>query len=433
MQKNDKFMEHLHPRFVQFLLAVAVIFRLILLFGPYHPDLGNHLDWGIKFWEVGPKNFYENLIWRVSWANQPPGTIYLFAILRKIYEVIFSLFWWINLKVPSFPSAVIPFLENKLYVALVKLPAILADFGMAYLIYRFVGELKNKKLGRIAALVFLFNPVVWYNSAVWGQTDATINFFAMLAFYLLWKRKSFLGVMSFFASLYFKGSLLIFLPVFLIYFWKSELPRWKKIVYLIVQPVIFAYLSWPFVRWMSPIPWIYHLYRDRIFGHQGNMLTANAFNLWAVFFGIDFNRNDLGKFLGLTFKNWGQLLFGASYLWLLIRLIKGKLSLEKICWTLVLVSFSSFVFMTNMHERYLYPVFPYLTVLIFLFPKTGWTYLFLSLVFLLNLYHLWYVPSIFWLKPAYAPLFIKALSSINILLFFALVFFFTFSKNKKTV
>ncbi len=413
-------------------LLGAGLLRLWLVFGPWHPDLGNHLDWGIKFWEVGPKAFYENLFWRVSWANQPPGTVYLFAFLRKIYEIIFAVFWWLNLKVPVFPSGVIPLLENKLYIALVKLPAVLADFGIASLIYRFVGELKNKKLGQIAALVFLFNPVVWYNSALWGQTDAIISFFAMLSFYLLWKKRFFWSVLSFFASFYFKGSLLIFLPIFLIYFLKAELAWWKKIVYLIVQPVIFAYLSWPFVRWMTPLPWLYHLYKDRIFGHQGNMLTANAFNLWALLFGIDFSRDDLGLFLNLTFNKWGMLISGLLILPALLKLVLKKIDIKIVFGSLVLISFASFVFLTNMHERYLYPAIPYLTILVFLFLNLKWFYWLLSTVFLLNLYHLFYVPGINFVRAIYSPLTIKIFSIINLgIFFFFFYFFFRFFKTKK--
>lgn len=406
------------------ILLLALVFRLLLSFGPYHPDLGNHLDWGIKFWEIGPHKFYENLFWQVSWPNQPPGTMYLFAGLQKVYEGIFSVIWWLNLKIPAFPSGLVPFLEDKLYVSLVKLPSIFSDLGIAFLIYRFLKEFKNKKIGTLAAGIFLFNPVIWYNSSVWGQTDAIINFLVLLSFYFLWRKKIFPGVFFFFLSLYFKGSLLIFLPVFLIFFWKSEPVWWKRVVYLISQPVIFAYLSWPFVRWMSPLPWMYHLYRDRIFGHQGNMLTANAFNLWAFIFGVDFSRDDLGVFLSLTYKKWGMITVGLFVIPVFLRLVIKKIDLGTIFASLAIIAFSCFVFMTNMHERYLYPVFPYLTILIFVFSSLKWFYWVLSGIFLLNLYHLWFVPNSSILPLVYTPFSVKLFSLVNIGLFFYLFCFF---------
>lgn len=414
------------------LLILAFGLRLFLSFGPYHPDLGNHLDWGIKFWQVGPKNFYENTFWQVSWANQPPGTIYLFALMRKIYEVIFAVFWWLNLKIPVFPSNIIPFLENKLYISLVKLPSILADLGISCLIYRFILKLKNQKTANLAALIFLFNPVVWYNSAVWGQTDSIISFFGLWAVYLFWRQKPFQASFVYFLSLYFKGSLLIFFPIVFILLFKSRISWRKKIIALLVPILILAYLSFPFVKWMEPLPWLYHLYRDRIFSHQGNMLTANAFNFWALLFGIDFTRNDLGLFLGLSLKTWGQILFGLTLLPVLAGLFFKKVEIKLALWSLAVVSLTSFIFLTNMHERYLFPAFPYLTIMIFLFPNLKSFYLILSLIFWLNLYHLWYIPDFFGLRLIYSLSVIRTFSLINLFLTFWFLFcYFRFLRPKK--
>lgn len=377
------------------LLLVIFLVRIFFSFGHSHPDVGNHLDWGIKFWQIGPKNFYENTVWTVGWANQPPGTIYLFAIFRKIYELIFSLIWWLNVKISIFPSFLVPFLKDKFYVVLVKLPAILADFGIAFLIYKFAQQLKNKKAGKIGALIFLLNPFSWYISSVWGQTDSIVNFLGLWSIYLFWRKQPLIAVFIYFLSLYFKGSLIIFLPIILILLIKSKEIWWKKILVFLGSPVFFAYSSLPFVKKFNPIFWLYFLYRDRIFRGQGNMLTANAFNLWALIFGIDFSRNDFGLFLGLSFKVWGLLLFGLCCVPILIFLILKKLNINLVFWSLAIISFSSFVFLTNMHERYLYPTLPYLTILTVL-GKLSWGYILaISTVYFLNLYHLWYFPDTF--------------------------------------
>lgn len=410
----------------------AFLLRLILSFGPYHPDVGNHLDWGIKFWQVGPREFYENQFWRGSWANQPPGTIYIFALSRKIYEIIFAFLWWLNIRISAFPSFMIPFLQEKLYVSLVKLPAILADLGIGFLIYKFLRKLKDEKTARWGIIVFLFNPVIWYNSAVWGQTDAWVSFFGLWSIYLFWCKKPFWGIFIFLTSLYFKGSLLILLPVFLILFWKAEVMWWKKLLALLIIPLFFAYFSFPFVRWMSPMLWLYHLYRDRVFGHQGNMLTANAFNLWAFLFGIDFSRNDLGLFLGLTFKRWGQVIFILTSLPVLVTLWRQKKeSIEIVFWALALTAIFSFIFLTNMHERYLYPAFPYLTMLLLLNPTLKCPYFLLNAIFFLNLYHLWYIPDILGLRLIYTPLTVGFFSLTSLILaFYFLFIFLSFIRSK---
>jgi Gpi18-like mannosyltransferase len=411
-----------------FLLALAI--RLLLSFGSYHPDLGNHLDWGIKFWSIGPSKLYEYQFWQVSWLNQPPGTAYLFALVRKIYEGVFGLFWFLNLKIPLFPSSLIPFLEEKLYVSLIKLPSILADLGIAVLIYRLVKKMTGERWAKRATAIFLFNPIVFYTSAVWGQTDSIINFLALWAFYLFFRQKAIWATLVYFLSLYFKGSLLIFLPVVLILLWRSKEKWWSKISVLLAVPVLLAYLSFPFVRWHTPIVWLYHLYVDRILGHQGNMLTANAFNLWAIFFGIDFTRNDLGTLWGVSLKIWGQFLFLLSSIPAILVLLRKKVTQEAVFRVLVVITFASFVFLTNMHERYLYPVFPYLTILLFL-PSMPFFYGVLSLVFFLNLYHLWYIPGFWGLKAIYTPATIKFFSFLNLALFLFFFCHFFWSEIKK--
>src|SRR5258706_5109024 len=116
----------------------ALVGRIILSFIIWHPDINNHIDWGIRFFQYGPAKFFapETNVWSYTWPNQPPGTIYMFAGIRKLFEFLFGIFWTINVKVPVFPSAIITFFESNLYPALLKLPSIIADIGIAYLIYK---------------------------------------------------------------------------------------------------------------------------------------------------------------------------------------------------------------------------------------------------------------------------------------------------------
>lgn len=153
------------------IFLVALIFRAFLAFVVWHPDLNSNADWGVRFFQYGPARFYapESNVWNFTWPNQPPGTIYMYAGVRKLFELVFNIFWTINVKIPAFPSVIITLFESNLYPALLKLPAILSDLGIAYLIYKLVREnSKHKERGIIAAAIFLFNPIIWYNSSVWG-------------------------------------------------------------------------------------------------------------------------------------------------------------------------------------------------------------------------------------------------------------------------
>jgi hypothetical protein len=126
------------------------------------------------------------------------------------------------------------------------------------------------------------------------------------------------------------------------------------------------------------------------------MLNGNAFNLWALIFSIDLSKSEFTRVLGLTYQLWGRLLYLIFLIPIWIKFIKSKLTLTNLLMALTISAFGSFIFLTNMHERYLYPIFPLITILFFL-PKPKITIkeiILLSSIHFLNLYKLWYYPLI---------------------------------------
>lgn len=375
------------------ILISVLVFRIILSFIVWHPDMNNHIDWGIRFFEYGPSKFFapESNVWSFTWPNQPPGTIYMFAAIRKLFELIFSIFWWINVKIPVFPSIIITYFESNLYPALLKLPGIISDFGIAILIYKLIKTVKSEKSAILGALMFLFNPVVWYNSSVWGQTDPIINFFALLAFFYLLKRKLIPAIFFLAISFYIKISLAIFIPIFAIVaiMQRYNVREWLKSIGITLMVIGVATL--PFSKG-EPFGWLLNLYQHNILGQQLQVITANAFNLWAGIAGIHERPQSL--MLGpLTYQAWGILLFIIAYIPTLISLYK-KQDLKTLVWALAIASFGSFMLLTNMHERYLYPLFPVFTILAVLEVKLMPIYWIVSGINLLNLYNFWFMPKI---------------------------------------
>ncbi len=372
---------------------MALIFRFVISFIIWHPDINNHIDWGIRFWQYGPQKFFapSTNVWNFTWPNQPPGTIYIFAGIEKLFEFVFSVFWWINIKIPLFPSGIITFFESNLYPALLKLPSILSDLGIAYIIYKLLKSHKDEKLGILGATIFLVNPVIWYNSAVWGQTDAIVNFFSLLAFYFLLQKKLTLSLVVFALSLYIKASLLIFAPIYLIVVLRQKYSVKQLIGSAVLTASVIGLLTLPFSRG-EPFGWLYWLYSKKVFGEQLHIITANAFNLWAAIAGIHERPETL--LLGpLSYAIWGKILFLFAYVPSLILVYKRQ-DVKSIFWSLSIAAISSFMLLTNMHERYLYPLFPVLTILTLLDRKLLLAYLSISLINLLNLYNFWWVPKI---------------------------------------
>ncbi|MEO8572149.1 MAG: phospholipid carrier-dependent glycosyltransferase, partial [Chloroflexota bacterium] len=73
-------------------------------------------------------------------------------------------------------------------VALVKVPAILADLAIGWLVWSMLLELgARRKLALAAALVAVVNPISWFDSVVWGQVDAVGVVFLLLGLRELWR------------------------------------------------------------------------------------------------------------------------------------------------------------------------------------------------------------------------------------------------------
>lgn len=417
------------------ILFFALIFRLFLSSLAHHGDLNNNISWGKLASERGLTNYYESEGWPYSAPNQPPLSIIMFSSLYSIWKPTPAFIWDLNLKLRVFPSKWIWFWDEKGSTILIKTTAIIADLGISYLIYRYIKRKKNEKLAFLIALVWLLNPITWYNSSVWGQSDPIVNFFGLLSILLLLDRKLIFSLPLMVVSILFKGSLGIFIPVYLII---SLIQKYK------VKEWIIAALGSIFVViassiWFHPradlLIWIFNLYQKRILPGEIGDLTANAFNFWNILKG---NRVlDSIVYFGVTARVWGFVIFSVITVISLIKLIKVKLTDEKVFQLLVLVGFASFLFLTRVHERYLYPIFPFLTLLLAYNKKYIPIYIITSVVFLLNMFNLWWFPNIpflFNLMQSNNGLITIILSYINILFFlYFFVSFLSSDTNTKVV
>src|SRR5258708_1962667 len=135
-------------------LLIGFLVRLILSpFGTLTLDQNTFIAWSMRLAQVGFGKFYFG-----AWSDYLPGYLYILDFLAKIE------------KINIIPTTI-----------LYKLPAILGDIGTGYLIFRIVKKLKNENWGKIASVLYLFNPAVLANSAIWGQVDGLTAFFSILS------------------------------------------------------------------------------------------------------------------------------------------------------------------------------------------------------------------------------------------------------------
>src|SRR3989304_5531217 len=150
-------------------ILLGLTLRLILAFWGQHSDIDTYYWLSKDLLINGMDGFYDRYITNTIRALYPPVTSYIFWFNGIIHETIWKILWFINLKISFFPSNLIFWWESKFsWYYLNKLPAILADIGIIYILYKIVTLIKSRRLGIIAAGVFLFFSPFFFQSSCLG-------------------------------------------------------------------------------------------------------------------------------------------------------------------------------------------------------------------------------------------------------------------------
>lgn len=401
-----------------FFLALAL--RLVVVFSAHHGDLNNNISWGQIASRNGFNGFYGSANsddWPYSAPNQPPLYVVVFAAVGKAWDVIGSKVWDFNVNYRLFPSKLVWLWDEKGLDFLAKLPPMVADLGIGIFIYFYLR--KNTKKALMFSALWLFNPISWYNSTVWGQTDSIVNLLGLIAIYMLLNKRLVAFTVWITLSLLFKSSLAVFAPV-LVYLairQKHSLKVWAT-------SIVFA-LGTAFVVgiWFHPktdyFVWLIELYQERILPGEIGSLSANAFNFWWL---VDRSTTlDSVSLLGISARLGGFIITLTLTVFVIIKNLKAFLSKNTIWYLLSMSAMIAFLFMTRIHPRYLYPFFPAMTLFLAFQPALWPVYVLLSLIHLLNIYYLFWIPPWKFLESLYAfPLMSTVLAWSLIVLFIIL-------------
>src|SRR5687767_10916696 len=140
------------------LLLAGLSLRLVLAFlvlpgSGFESDVTTYSFWARRLYELGPGGFYDPGVF----ADYPPAYLYVM---------------WLGAHLTAFLNGgTLPGPD------VLKLGPIVADVLVAFVLYRLVRSWSaarpdRDRLALLAAALYLFNPVTWYDSAIWGQTDA---------------------------------------------------------------------------------------------------------------------------------------------------------------------------------------------------------------------------------------------------------------------
>ncbi len=309
------------------LLALLVAKVLIAPHFSYKVDVGSYSAWALKLAAEGPARFYAP----GYFADYPPGYMYVLWAVGLASRAL-RVSW-----------------QSEWFLALLKLPALLADLAVARLIFARLRP-GRKRFAWIAALAFALNPALLLNSTIWGQTDSVLALLALLSFLALGDRRFELAWSLAALAVLTKPQALLVVPLFVLWprgWWKSGRPLSALLAILATVYVV----ADPF-RGERPWTWLIELYTGTT-GYYAET-SVNAMNLPALLFGM--RRNDADVVLGLTTQTWGfaiGLAVGLAFLWPYVKRWTRSMHAGLIA----AATLVAFMCLTRMHERYLYPYF----------------------------------------------------------------------------
>lgn len=227
----------------------------------------------------------------------------------------------------------------------IKIISIIFDYILAFLVGKFVYDIRNKDNNRkmISILAFgitLFLPTIVMNGALWAQCDVIYTTFLVLAFYFLYKDKILFSFISLGLAFAFKLQFIFILPVYIIlYFRKKNF----SILYFLIIPLVNFILCLPAIIAGKPISDCLLVYFNQTSTYKS--LNLNFPNLYSL---INGNEQYLSKI--------GILTLIIIFAFLLFYIVKKKINfnLEKIILLGVLSIVLCTYFLPYMHERYLF-------------------------------------------------------------------------------
>ncbi len=396
------------PVLIIILMIAAFILRIKLFSEKTHwSDMYFWQDWGKYMAQFGPQNFYDHFN-----SDYLPFYPLILGLVYKLFNLTSSLH---NIPIYYF----------------YKLPASLADIIVGFLIFILVKK-SHKKLAFLGLVLFLFNPAVFANSSMWGQVDIIGTLFVILALYFL-KKENFLFPAIFSAlALTTKTIYLLILPVFIIFSFKISKNKkrqfiWfikKMFIFFITLGLVFWLVFYPFTDVKNGFfnllknPFLLAFDRYKIISSRYQYASVNAFNFWAL---VDekFWTSDLRSFLGLSLFNWGNIINLAVIISSLLALLYKRKEnlLYQISLSLSVLFLSSFLFLTRIHERHMYYIFPFLLISAILKKRLMIAYFILSFTYVLNLnfgLEYLYQDKVY----IYSRPLIILIASINVLMFF---------------
>ncbi len=309
-------------------IAIAFLLKFILALTStgYPVDIITFKAWSDLLVKSGFSNFY----YGSHFVDYPPLYMYVFYFIGKIRL-------WLNIG-----------FDSQWFLLLIKMPSLIAELLSVVMILRFA---RSNGIGGMvpfwAILLFVFNPAIFIDSSLWGQSDSVLALLVAVSLILLMQNRSIAASIIFTGAIMMKPQALMFTPLFIFHFYR--LRDWSILLKsLLVSAAVAALIVIPFSVSHGPY-WVIKIFKNAL--EQYPYATLNAFNLYAL---IGKNWAPVGSTLILPITYWGIIAIT------LITVVSGLFYFRsnnphKILIIALFISVSVFMFSTKMHERYMIP------------------------------------------------------------------------------
>ena len=341
------------PSGLAFLFIAGFLLRLVLARrGGFPYDMTSFAAWSGRLASGGPWHFYPRGAEKF-FVDYPPGYLYVLWVLGLAAKLAHN----------GFPP-----------VFWIKFPSILTDLGLAWVVSLAAHRLTPPSIGRrvpvrvLAAAAILFNPAIFFVSAIWGQADAVLALLVIGSFLLLATgpptfRREAAGVAVLAIAIATKPQSVFVVPiVVLLLAWRHVRDRDSRAAG-IQRMAGFAGIG-ALTGYALYIP--FHLTpagalsRYLLSTRTYPVTSVFAFNLWGTvgFWKPDSKGADAIRFLGVPALYWGMALFVAAGALVLGRawaaLREGQDEGRVLFVGGAAMSLVSFAVVTRVHERYLF-------------------------------------------------------------------------------
>ncbi len=342
-------------------LALRLIIAYVLLPGSgFGVDRRSFDAWATALASRGPFGFYDQPDYFVDYT---PGYLYVLWLLGLVSGVLGG------------PGAAPG--------DLMKLPAILADAGLAITVFAMAAELGASRRAALggAALVIL-NPVTWFDSAIWSQVDSVGTLVLLLAVRELWHGRSERATILTTVAAIIKPQFGILIPIAAVVILRRHLRDRREPMRVLL--VVLAGLATATLV-CAPFGLTIVGLLEKIVKTAGGYpyLTVNAYNPWAL---ATMDGSGLvagGTWIQDVATDKGPDFFsilGIPALYAGTGLLVGVIALlglvawrrddpESLLVILAVMAVAFFVVPTRVHERYLYPFFALGAVLAAVRPR----------------------------------------------------------------